>query len=85
MPTFWLSFATRTPPARVCLIDALSFPAAHRKAHELGLNVPGSEVLGFEIPPDALEFALPRDRHLTAQELASVGAGTLGNLNPDVS
>lgn len=74
MPTFWLSFAPETGPGRVILVDAATATGAHQKALRLGMSREGDEVLILEIPPDAPEHSLPRDRELTEAEIRGVGA-----------
>lgn len=74
MTTFWLSFAPETGPGRVILVDAATKTRAHLKALALGMSREGDEVLILEIPPDAPEHALPRDRELTEAEIRECGA-----------
>ena len=83
MPTFWLSFAPPVDhgPGRVAMIDADSERDASLKAHILGLVNRGDETLILEMPEDAEELALPRNRILTVEELKSVGAQLLGNVD----
>lgn len=74
MKTFWLSYAGDEPPARVMLVDAATPELAHLRATLLGMSRKGDEVLILEIPPDADEHRLPRDRELTEAEIRGVGA-----------
>ncbi len=85
MPTYWLSFAPQSGPARVYLLDAQDEIVARVKAHAQKLYRPGDELLIFQIPETAEELALPRNRQLTEDELESVGAKRLGDVDPSVS
>lgn len=80
MKTFWISMAPPSGKGRTVLVDAENSHLANLKAHQLGLYRPGDESYIIEIPPDAIEYSLPRDRVCTEEELRAVGAGTLGEL-----
>lgn len=85
MPTYWLSFAPVSGPARVILLDATCFERAHLLAHQLGFYRNGDQVWGCEVPETEAEYQLPRGRQLTQEELDGVNAAKLGDVNPDVS
>lgn len=79
--TWWLSFALDDgKTAFCCLVDAPSFREAFEKACRLGLNA-GGEVLGFPIPEGEDEKKLPRNRHLTPEELEIAGCKRLGDVD----
>lgn len=75
LTTWWLSFAddARGGSLGVCLVEARGLLTAVMRTHQIGIN-PGGQVMGFEIPEDSEEHALPRDRLLKADELMAVGA-----------
>lgn len=83
--TYWISMAPDAGASRVVLIDAISRHHAVARIHELGLYVKGEEFLVFVIPQEEPELGLPRDRVLTVEELESVGAKKLGDVDPDLS
>lgn len=86
MPTYWLSFAPESGPARVYLLDGADEVVARVKAHAQKLYRPGDELLIFEIPADARELdGVPRGRELTEAELALVDAQKLGDIDPELS
>lgn len=84
MKTFWISFAG-AESTRVCLLDAPDEIVARVQAHARKLYRPGDQLLILEIPPDMAEHALPRNRWLTEDELKSVEAETLGDVDPSVN
>lgn len=86
MKTFWLSFAEADgKTARVYLLDATDEILARVEAHRRRLYRPGDQLLIIELPPTELKYhALPRDRWLTDDELHSVQAMKLGDVDPSV-
>ena len=86
MKTFWLSFAEADgKTARVYLLDATDEILARVEAHRRKLYRPGDQLLIIEVPPGEPEHALPGDRWLTDEELRSVDAAKLGDVDPSVS
>lgn len=86
MKTFWLSFAEADgKTARVYLLDATDEILARVMAHQRKLYRPGDQLLIIEVPPTEAEHALPRNRWLTEEELRSVDAAKLGDVDPSVS
>jgi hypothetical protein len=80
MKTFWCSMAPETGPARVVLVDAESEEQAG--LHQARFVKPGDETLIIEIPPEELEYRLPRNRVLSDDELRDVGAILLADCDP---
>lgn len=73
LKTFWLSLAADDGrSSRVVLVDAESA----QEAADAGLlwAKAGDETLVLEIPSVCVEFTLPRNRELTEEEIAGVGA-----------
>ena len=86
MKTFWLSFVEADgKTARVYLLDATDEILARVEAHRRRLYRPGDQLLIIEVPPGEPEHGLPRDRWLTDEELRSVDAAKLGDVDPSVS
>ena len=83
--TWWLSFADGNSPGRVVLLDGEDEVVVHVKAHTMRFYRPGDELLILPVRPDDPEYALPRNRWLTKEEIASVGAQRLGDIDPSVS
>ncbi len=86
MGTFWLSFADGISPGRVVLLDGEDEIVVRVKAHAMKFYRPGDQLLILPLPPQFTEeLALPRNRWLTEEEIASVGAQKLGDIDPSVS
>lgn len=86
MKTFWLSFCPEGGPGRVVLLDAEDEVVARLEAHLMKLYRPGDQLLIIEMTgAHADELALPRNRELTEEELASVQAVVLGDVDRSVS
>jgi hypothetical protein len=84
MKTFWISMAPQQGKARTVLVDAESSHEANSKVHRLGLYKPGDEFYIIELPADTIEHTLPRNRVCTEDELRSVGACTLGEVESEM-
>ncbi len=75
MVTFWLSFADGISPGRVVLLDGEDEVVVRVKAHTMKFYRPGDQLLILPLPEQFTEeLALPRNRELTEEEIASVGA-----------
>ena len=69
---WWLSFAdSQGKFLGVVVIKASSFPDAHKKTHELGVN-PGGQIQGQEVHDIPDQF---HDRLLLRQELIGMNLG----------
>lgn len=83
---YWLSFASEEGNLGCALVEASSMEEAVTEAHRLGIN-PGGEVMGVEIPADALLadpespfYTFGRDRLIPTAEVMAAGAVKVSDL-----
>jgi hypothetical protein len=84
--TFWLSFTDGKSPGRIVLLDGEDEVVVRVKAHAMGFYRKGDQILVLPLPEQFKEeLALPRNRWLTEEEIQSVGAEKLGDVDPALS